>query len=158
MVMATLGELFPGVRATAADPPAAAVVKGDIRMAGVVAAAVRDRQRVPDGELVVELDGLRLRVPHETCARHRARARAVRLTHNMARKLYVTEMLKELARAEARALEEGCAWRRWSWRTRSWPGRWTWSPTWTRSTWQWRRSGCGRSRRCGRRSTRCGRS
>ncbi|MEV4836961.1 ATP-binding domain-containing protein [Nonomuraea sp. NPDC049486] len=107
VVMATLGELFPGVRATAADPPAAAVVKGDIRMAGVVAAAVRDRQRVPDGELVVELDGLRLRVPHETCARHRARARAVRLTHNMARKLYVTEMLKELARAEARALEEG---------------------------------------------------
>ncbi|MFG1946379.1 HelD family protein [Nonomuraea sp. NPDC048826] len=107
VVMATLGELFPGVRATADDPPAVAVVKGDLRMAGLVAAAVRDRQRVPDGELVVELDGLRLRVPHDTCARHRDRARAVRLRHNMARKLYVTEMLKELARAEARALEEG---------------------------------------------------
>ncbi|MGI5271862.1 HelD family protein [Nonomuraea sp. CA-218870] len=107
VVMATLGELFPGVRAVAADPPAVAVVKGDPRMAGLVAAAVRDRQRVPDGELVVELDGLRLRVPHETCAGLRARARAVRLPHNMARKLYVTEMLKELARAEARALEEG---------------------------------------------------
>ncbi|MEV4088728.1 ATP-binding domain-containing protein, partial [Nonomuraea fuscirosea] len=80
--------------------------KGDPRMAEVVAEAVRLRQRVPEGELVVELDGLRLRVPHETCVRLRERARAVRLPHNMARKLFVTELLKELARAEARALEE----------------------------------------------------
>ncbi|WP_327093147.1 ATP-binding domain-containing protein [Nonomuraea sp. NBC_01738] len=107
VVMATLGELFPGVRATAADTPAAAVVKGDLRMAGAVAAAVRERQRVPDGDLLVEVDGLALRVPHDTCAALRDRARAVRLPHNMARKLFVTELLKELARAEARALEAG---------------------------------------------------
>lgn len=106
VVMTTVGEMFPGVRAVAEDAPAAAMVKGDPRMSEVVAGAVRERQRVPDGELVVELDGLRLRVPHETCARLRERARAVRLPHNMARKLYVTEILKELARAEARALEE----------------------------------------------------
>ncbi|UBU18621.1 HelD family protein [Nonomuraea gerenzanensis] len=106
VVMTTVGELFPGVRATAADAPATAVVKGDSRMAGVVAAALELRRPVPDGELVVELDGLRLRVPRETCVRLRERARAVRLPHNMARKLYVTELLKELARAEARALEE----------------------------------------------------
>ncbi|MEV5893844.1 HelD family protein [Nonomuraea fuscirosea] len=106
VVMTTVGEMFPGVRATACDTPQAAVVKGDPRMAEVVAEAVRLRQRVPAGELVVELDGLRLRVSHETCARLRERARAVRLPHNMARKLFVTELLKELARAEARALEE----------------------------------------------------
>ncbi|MFC7586010.1 hypothetical protein ACFQYP_21395 [Nonomuraea antimicrobica] len=94
------------MRARAAEAPAAAVVKGDVRMAGLLAEALRGRQRVPEGELVVELDGLRARVPHETCARLRERARAVRLPHNMARKLYVTELLKELARAEARALEE----------------------------------------------------
>ncbi|MEV0195191.1 ATP-binding domain-containing protein [Nonomuraea sp. NPDC050691] len=106
VVMATLGELFPGVRATASDDPAAAVVKGDARMARVVEDAVRARQRVPRGDLEVPLDGLTLRVPHATCVRLRDRARAVRLSHNMARKLYVTELLKELARAEARALEE----------------------------------------------------
>ncbi|MET8869937.1 ATP-binding domain-containing protein [Nonomuraea sp. NPDC004580] len=106
VVMTTVGEMFPGVRAAAVDEPAPAVVKGDLRMAELVAEALRRRQRVPDGELVVELDGLRLRVPHETCLRLRERARAVRLPHNMARKLYVTELLKELARAEARALEE----------------------------------------------------
>ncbi|WP_219517215.1 HelD family protein [Nonomuraea ceibae] len=107
VVMATLGELFPGVRATAADAPRAAAVKGDARMAELVAAAVRDRQRVPDGDLEVVADGLTLRVPGEVCRRLRVRARAVRLPHNMARKLYVTELLKELALAEARALEAG---------------------------------------------------
>ncbi|GAA2208214.1 AAA family ATPase [Nonomuraea monospora] len=106
VVMTTVGEMFPGVRASAADAPRTAVVKGDPRMAGLVAAGLELRRRAPDGDLVVELDGLRLRVPHETCARLRERARAVRLPHNMARKLYVTELLKELARAEARALEE----------------------------------------------------
>ncbi|MGW0810347.1 HelD family protein [Nonomuraea sp. NPDC002799] len=106
VVMTTVGEMFPGVRASAVDTPAAAVVKGDVRMAEVVAGALALRQGAPDGDLVVELDGLALRVPRESCLRLRERARAVRLPHNMARKLYVTEMLKELARAEARALEE----------------------------------------------------
>ncbi|WP_433444463.1 HelD family protein [Nonomuraea sp. CA-141351] len=106
VVMTTVGEMFPGVRVSAADTPAAAVVKGDVRMAEVVARALELRQGVPQGDLVVELDGLLLRVPRERCMRLRDRARAVRLPHNMARKLYVTEMLKELAKAEARALEE----------------------------------------------------
>ncbi|KAB8189070.1 AAA family ATPase [Nonomuraea phyllanthi] len=106
VVMTTVGEMFPGVRAEGTDSPAAAVVKGDVRMAEVVARALELRQGVPDGDLVVELDGLKLRVARETCMELRDRARAVRLPHNMARKLYVTEMLKELAKAEARALEE----------------------------------------------------
>ncbi|WP_250904942.1 ATP-binding domain-containing protein [Nonomuraea sp. NEAU-A123] len=106
VVMSTVGELFPGVRAVAADGPQAAVVKGDLRMAEVVAAAVRERQRLPAGDLEVWLDGRLLRVPRAVCAALRERARAVRLPHNMARKLFVTELLKELALAEARAVEE----------------------------------------------------
>ncbi|MEU7745706.1 ATP-binding domain-containing protein [Nonomuraea sp. NPDC049158] len=106
VVMSTVGELFPGVRAVDVDGPQAAVVKGDTRMAEVVAAAVRERQRLPEGDLEVLLDGRVLRVPRGVCAALRERARAVRLPHNMARKLFVTELLKELARAEARAVEE----------------------------------------------------
>ncbi|GAA3262198.1 AAA family ATPase [Nonomuraea helvata] len=106
VVMTTVEEMFPGVRVSAADTPAAAMVKGDVRMAEVVARALELRQGVPQGDLVVELDGLSLRVPRERCLRLRERAQAVRLPHNMARKLYVTELLKELAKAEARALEE----------------------------------------------------
>ncbi|WP_157247102.1 HelD family protein [Nonomuraea typhae] len=105
IVMATVGELFPGVRATARDTPAAEAVKGDVRMAAFVAAAVRRRQRVPDGDLEVPCEHLVLTVPREVCAALRDRARAVRLPHNMARKLFVTELLKELVVAEARALE-----------------------------------------------------
>ncbi|MFG1965391.1 HelD family protein [Nonomuraea sp. NPDC049028] len=106
VVMSTVGELFPGVRAVDVDAPRAAVVKGDARMAEVVAAAVRERQRLPEGDLEVLLDGRVLRVPRAVCVALRERARAVRLPHNMARKLFVTEVLKELARAEARAVEE----------------------------------------------------
>ncbi|MGW5681942.1 HelD family protein [Nonomuraea sp. NPDC003754] len=109
VVMSTVGELFPGVRAVAEDPPRVAVVKGDRRMAAVVAAAVRDRQRVPDGDLEVEVDGTPLRVGHETCVRVRDRARAVRLPHNMARKLLVTELLRELARDLLEGVERSLA-------------------------------------------------
>ncbi|WP_344956311.1 HelD family protein [Actinomadura miaoliensis] len=97
VALATVGELFPGVRATAAETPEVAVLKGGLRMAGLVEAAVRDRQRVPDGDLEVESDGLTLRVDHETCLRVRDRARALRAPHNVQRRLFLHEMLEALA-------------------------------------------------------------
>ena len=111
VVLSTLGSLFPGVRAEAADGPETAVVKGGTRMAGVVAEAVRARQRVPEGELRVVTEGARpgaeetLRVPHEVCVRAHARARATGAAHNVARKRFVTDMLDALVRARA-ALDE----------------------------------------------------
>jgi DNA helicase IV len=104
VVLSSLGELFPGVRATAEDTPEAAVVKGDPRMVKVLRAAIRDRQRVPRGGLEIVADNVTMPVPAEACERARARARAVRRPHNVARKLFVTEMLDVLARAEAEAL------------------------------------------------------
>ncbi|HYZ55285.1 MAG TPA: 3'-5' exonuclease [Streptosporangiaceae bacterium] len=104
VVLASLGELFPGVRATAEDSPEAAVVKGDLRMVKVLRAAVQDRQRVPRGGLEVVAGDVTLEVPAEACERARARARSLRKPHNVARKLFVTEMLDALARSEAEAL------------------------------------------------------
>ncbi|MFI6813167.1 HelD family protein [Nonomuraea sp. NPDC050328] len=109
VVLATVGELFPGVRAAGDDPAPVAVVKGDPRMADLIAAAVADRQRLPEGDLEVELDGEVLRVARERCAEVRERARAVRLPHNMARKLFVTELLRELALDRQRQFEEATA-------------------------------------------------
>ncbi|MFI6478789.1 HelD family protein [Nonomuraea sp. NPDC050663] len=110
VVLATVGELFPGVKAVAHDAPEVAVVKGDLLMAGLVEAAVADRQRLPQGDgLEVVLDGEVLRVPREVVARIRERARAVRLAHNMARKLFVTEMLRELAADRARQFDDATA-------------------------------------------------
>ncbi|MGC5016284.1 HelD family protein [Streptosporangium sp. DT93] len=119
VVLSSLGELHPGVHAVAADPPAAAVVKGDPRMAGVVAAALADRRRVPEGDLEVSIpvrtsvrDGIEvvvermtLTVDHDTCVRARDRAANVRHPHNVARGLFLVDMLRALAVDEAVRLD-----------------------------------------------------
>jgi len=104
VVMSSLGELFPGVRATAEDTPEAAVLKGGLRMVRILRAAVRDRQRVPDGDLDVDIDGVAVRVPADVCERARIRARGMRRPHNVARAVFVTDMLSALALAEAGVL------------------------------------------------------
>jgi len=104
VVLRTLGELFPGVRATdTADP--AAVVKGDERMIEVLRKAVRNRQRIPKADLTADADGVPVPLPRDAVLRARDRARALRKPHNVARKLFVTELLTELARNEARVLD-----------------------------------------------------
>ena len=107
VVLSSMGELFPGVRATREDTPEAAVVKGDPRMVRVLRAAVRDRQRVPREDLEIVIDGMTLRVPVAVIERARSRARAMRKPHNVERKLFVTEMLDALATEEAVVLGRG---------------------------------------------------
>src|SRR5215471_383976 len=104
VVLHTLGDLFPGVRATDINDPAA-VVKGDQRMVRVLRQAVRDRQRVPARDLTVDADGVPVPLRRAAILRARDRARSLRKPHNVARKLFVTELLGELARAEARVLD-----------------------------------------------------
>src|SRR5690242_4565749 len=57
VVLSTPGRLYPGVEATAPETPTVAALKGDLRMAKVVRAAVRDRQRVPAAPVPLVLDG-----------------------------------------------------------------------------------------------------
>ena len=49
VVLSSVAELFPGVKAGPDDDPEAAVVKGDVRMVNVLRRYVRDRQQVPAG-------------------------------------------------------------------------------------------------------------
>ena len=104
VVLTSMAELFPGVIAAPDDDPDAAEVKGDLKMVGVLRRAVRDRQQVPPGDLEVTADDVRMTVPRQTVLRARDRARALRKPHNVARKLFVTELLGALAAAEAAAL------------------------------------------------------
>ena len=104
VVLTSMAELFPGVTAAPDDDPAAAEVKGDPKMVSVLRRAVRDRQQVPPTDLEITADGVRMTVPREAVLRARDRARALRKPHNVARKLFVTEMLGALATAEAAAL------------------------------------------------------
>ena len=75
VVLTSMAELFPGVTAAPDDDQAAAEIKGDEKMVGVLRRAVRDRQRVPRGDLEITADGVRMTVPRETVVRARDRAR-----------------------------------------------------------------------------------
>ena len=105
VVLSSMAELFPGVKAVPDDDAEAAVIKGDPRMVHVLRRAVRDLERVPPADLEITADGVRMTLPRDVCLRARDRARALRKPHNVARKLFVTELLGALARAEAAALD-----------------------------------------------------
>ncbi len=105
VVLSSVAELFPGVKAAPDDDPEVTVVKGDIKMVNVLRRAVRNYQRVPPGDLEITVDGLAMTVPRERSLRARDRARGLRKPHNVARKAFITEMLSALAAAEAAALD-----------------------------------------------------
>ena len=66
VVLSSMAELFPGVKAVLDDDPAAAVIKGDTKMVGVLRRAVRNLQQMPPGDLEVTVDGVTMTVPQET--------------------------------------------------------------------------------------------
>jgi DNA helicase IV len=117
VLLSTIGDLFPGVSATGAEPAAAAAVKGRLAMANVIAAAVRNCQRVPAEPLEVLTDVARIRLaagvgrdnaPTVTgdagrltltpraVAHARERARRSRLPHNQARAVFARAVVSAL--------------------------------------------------------------
>ncbi|MEU9348859.1 ATP-dependent DNA helicase [Streptomyces sp. NPDC048278] len=96
VLLATVGELFPGVKATAADTPEAAAVKGRADMADVLAAVVRDRQALPDPVITVEHDREVLMLDDGLVNMARERTRAARLPHNVAREHFEGHILNTL--------------------------------------------------------------
>ncbi|HEX6196813.1 MAG TPA: ATP-binding domain-containing protein [Jiangellaceae bacterium] len=103
VVLTTLGSMVSGVHATVDAPEHVAVVKGDARMADVIANAVRDRQQVPDEFVDVTIDGTTLRLARSVCVDARAKARRSRRAHNAARPVFEREILTVLANDRAAA-------------------------------------------------------
>ncbi|MFF9395865.1 HelD family protein [Streptomyces griseoluteus] len=96
VLLATVGELFPGVKATATDTPEAAVVKGRAEMADVLAAVVAERQALPDPVIAVEHDREVLMLDEGLVATARERTRAAKLPHNTAREPFEGHILNTL--------------------------------------------------------------
>ncbi|MFG2604738.1 HelD family protein [Streptomyces sp. NPDC048514] len=96
VLLATVGELFPGVKATATDTPAAAAVKGRAGMADVLAAVVRDRQALPDPVIAIEHDREVLMLDDGLVGVARERTRAAKLPHNAAREHFEGHILNTL--------------------------------------------------------------
>jgi len=120
VLLSTIGDLFPGVTATGAEPAEVAAIKGRIGMARVVASAIRERQRVPDEPVEVRPDVAsirlattagredaraefaaesgRLRLTPRAISQARERARRSRRPHNQARSVFAREIVTALTR------------------------------------------------------------
>ncbi|MEU8890608.1 ATP-binding domain-containing protein [Streptomyces sp. NPDC048442] len=114
VLLATTGELFPGVTATGTDTPEAAAVKGRAGMADVLAQVVRDRQDVPGSEgLEIAHEQYTLHLERAMAEDARHHARTTRLPHNLARAhfgRYLLDVLTEqLAEGIGRAPYEAIA-------------------------------------------------
>ncbi|MFD5163980.1 HelD family protein [Streptomyces hawaiiensis] len=96
VLLATVGELFPGVKATATDTPRAAAVKGRADMAEVLAEVVRGRQGLPDPVITIEHDREVLMLDDGLVNVARERARAAELPHNAAREHFEGHILNAL--------------------------------------------------------------
>ena len=104
VVMLTAGQLLPGVDATAADEPEVARLKGDLRMADAVAAAISSRQRVPRGPQRLDVEGTKVLLTPRAVDLARQKARRSGKPHNEARVVFVKDLLLHLADQLARAL------------------------------------------------------
>jgi DNA helicase IV len=102
VVLASMGQLYPGVSTARADLADAAIVKGSLRMATVLEHAVATRQRAPIGGMSVVTDRDEYVLDDQTCRRirdnARDRAQRERLPHNRLRRFVVRDVLDELVR------------------------------------------------------------
>jgi DNA helicase IV len=108
VVLATIGSLYPGVDARAAEAPRAARVKGAARMVRVLTQAVADLEQVPTKTVQIKVDGMTYRLTPSACRYARDRAWSKRdpdtrapLPHNKARPTFISVMLDELTQQAA---------------------------------------------------------
>ncbi|RZU64066.1 DNA helicase IV [Microterricola gilva] len=97
VVMRTLGSLFPGVEADADDRAEVAALKGRLEMSGLLARAVRSRQRVPAEAQQITLNGDTLTVQPALIENAIHRAQRTGKPHNVARVTFVKHAIAELA-------------------------------------------------------------
>ncbi|GGS64941.1 HelD family protein [Nonomuraea spiralis] len=107
VLLSTVGELYPGVTATRRDRPEVAAVKGDPRMAEVIARAVRDRQKVPRKPIELTMGRLTLTIDRAMLDGAKNKATRSRRPHNQARAVFVRSLLNALARQQARKIGKG---------------------------------------------------
>ncbi|MBP2703717.1 PhoH family protein [Microbispora sp. RL4-1S] len=107
VLLSSVGDLYPGVTGRRTETPEAAALKGAARMADVVAAAVRERQRVPRTPVEIRLDRFTLTLDRRTLESAQTKAVRSRRPHNQARAVFVRHLLTALTRQAARHLGRG---------------------------------------------------
>lgn len=97
VLLSTIGDLYPGVRATREDSLDAGTLKGSLAMIDVLKKAVRDRQEVPTAPIELRFDTYPITLDRKIVTRARGRARSSRRPHNLARPIFVSAAIEALA-------------------------------------------------------------
>jgi DNA helicase IV len=98
VLLSTPEELLPGVTVKAQEPLESAVLKGDGRMAAVLARAVYNLKKVPTTVAVLPFDRYELRLTRAQALSARRSAIATRQPHNLARPRFARAVLRILSR------------------------------------------------------------
>jgi DNA helicase IV len=98
VVLASVGQLFPGVDTSLDDSPDVASLKGSLEMASLISRAVRARQVVPTRSQVVDVNGELLTIEPTLIQQAMQRAWDGRKPHNIARVAFNKAALAALAR------------------------------------------------------------
>ncbi|MBX3086915.1 MAG: AAA family ATPase [Cryobacterium sp.] len=106
VVLASLGQLYPGIEASEDDPTATARLKGSIEMVKLIEKAVRSRQVIPEAAAEIRVNGESLTLEPELIARALKSAQATGLPHNEARVVFARAALGELTERMAAKLRE----------------------------------------------------
>ncbi|MFC7340555.1 HelD family protein [Saccharopolyspora griseoalba] len=105
VVSATVPELHPNAPITRIDPPEVAERKGSAEMAAILAAAVRDRVRIPEEPVGVPFEGQVLVLDPADWEQAVGKARAAGVPHNQARLVFQHEVVGALTDRLAERME-----------------------------------------------------
>lgn len=97
VVMSSLADLYPGVHGQVELDPWATRWKSGLHMVGVIERAVAQRQKLPEQDLTLTVDGHRVTLRRSLVRKARERARATGKPHNQARETFVKVIIKALA-------------------------------------------------------------
>ncbi|WP_433598497.1 HelD family protein [Nocardia sp. CA-135953] len=104
VLLSTIGDLYPGVKATREDSLRAGEVKGSLAMLEVLKQAVRDRQEVPAEPVRLTFDGYPVTFDRKIATKARGRARSSRRPHNLARPIFASSVIDALTEQLAQTM------------------------------------------------------
>ncbi|MCP2280561.1 HelD family protein [Nocardia amikacinitolerans] len=96
VLLSTIGDLYPGVKATREDSLRAGQIKGALSILEVLKQAVRDRQEVPAEPIRLSFDGYPVTLDKKIATKARGRARSSRRPHNLARPIFASSVIDAL--------------------------------------------------------------
>ncbi len=113
VVLASVGQLFPGLEANIDDESEVAALKGSLEMAGLLARAVHSRQVVPTEPQVLDINGEVLTVSAQVIQAAMQRAWETKKPHNVARVTFnkaalstITRLLADQLRSHGSTIED----------------------------------------------------